>query len=709
MTNYLYDRQNVILETDAEGNTRSSYVKGINYISKTDGTGKDSYYLFNVHGDVVQTVDAAGSTQNQYEYDIWGNPVLTIEASENAIRYAGEFLDSETGLYYLRARFYDPYLGRFTTEDSYWGEDENPLSLNLYTYCVNYPVRYVDLSGHYYYVDENGKGHVSEITVGWNVGLNPDIIYDKVIFEGNHINVTTGGAQIGSTSGSKDIVDAYNKSPESSTFMYVPSTMKLDTVVTGSGSTSITNQGYIATIYTGKDSSLNLNNYGKVMKINVEEGTTANIFNYNQEKDPETNEYIKSIEVITGGLKSKINLFNYGGVGEVHTGDYSENLVYNENEEAYVKWLETGLENSTTFNGRSAYKISGQGTINYPANTTITFANNKTYADVVKVTRDSTNSDNIVLIQKNGTKTIITKSVLEQGYIISTRLSNGAVSESIYDPQGKLLKKFEETGNPNDILFSNIDMLYSLASQYTNNKELANQLVFQFIRQNKYNGSKWNIVAGQVDKKFVEYVTKLKPELVKYFAGDVFINDPSGDKVDFIHFAATINALLYDSKGAQAFIVTETHLDNLAGWAGDLQTLIKEVLKDTKNSNDYSTVYKSTSKLMGEVGTTFSMSDLLADVDAVNIRELLGSASIGDVFRSYYGSGYKTRYTDFVGSVASKVDKKSFRGWVDDYTNDYYYVKKWPLLEGINVTNNQSWGIRDAFTDYIWGKVQTEK
>ncbi len=157
VTSYLYDRQNVILETDAEGNTRASYVKGINYISKTDGTGKDSYYLFNDHGDVVQTVDAAGSTQNHYEYDIWGNPVLTIEASENAIRYAGEFLDSETGLYYLRARFYDPYLGRFTTEDSYWGEDENPLSLNLYTYCANDPVRYVDPSGYVWMYNSGGR------------------------------------------------------------------------------------------------------------------------------------------------------------------------------------------------------------------------------------------------------------------------------------------------------------------------------------------------------------------------------------------------------------------------------------------------------------------------------------------------------------------------------------------------------------------------
>lgn len=51
-----------------------------------------------------------------------------------------EYLDNETGLYYLRARYYDPYTGRFISEDSYWGQDNNPLSLNLYTYAHNNPV-----------------------------------------------------------------------------------------------------------------------------------------------------------------------------------------------------------------------------------------------------------------------------------------------------------------------------------------------------------------------------------------------------------------------------------------------------------------------------------------------------------------------------------------------------------------------------------------
>ena len=67
---------------------------------------------------------------------------------ECAIRYAGEFFDAETGLYYLRARYYAPYIGRFISEDSYWGEDNNPLSLNRYTYTHNDPIQYLDPTGY---------------------------------------------------------------------------------------------------------------------------------------------------------------------------------------------------------------------------------------------------------------------------------------------------------------------------------------------------------------------------------------------------------------------------------------------------------------------------------------------------------------------------------------------------------------------------------
>ncbi|MEO3943956.1 RHS repeat-associated core domain-containing protein [Gorillibacterium sp. CAU 1737] len=149
ITKIVYDRQYVILETDGSGKLSNRYIRGVNYVAHigVDGQAKD--YLYNGHGDVVQTVTESGEVQNRYDYDIFGNPTLSIEVHEEAIRYAGEFYDGETGLYYLRARYYDPAIGRFITKDSYWGEEKNPLSLNLYTYAHNDPIRFIDPTGHW--------------------------------------------------------------------------------------------------------------------------------------------------------------------------------------------------------------------------------------------------------------------------------------------------------------------------------------------------------------------------------------------------------------------------------------------------------------------------------------------------------------------------------------------------------------------------------
>ncbi|HWT73805.1 MAG TPA: RHS repeat-associated core domain-containing protein, partial [Mobilitalea sp.] len=155
VTNYQYDRQNVILETDASDNVKTRYVRGNTYIARIGSDGTHSYFLFNGHGDVVQTVSETGYVEDNFDYDIFGNPILTYDRWYScAIRYAGEFYDTETGLYYLRARYYDSYVGRFISEDAYAGNPNDPLSLNLYTYCHNNPIAYTDPTGHYIKGDE---------------------------------------------------------------------------------------------------------------------------------------------------------------------------------------------------------------------------------------------------------------------------------------------------------------------------------------------------------------------------------------------------------------------------------------------------------------------------------------------------------------------------------------------------------------------------
>ncbi|EPY14883.1 Rhs family protein [Paenibacillus alvei A6-6i-x] len=106
------------------------------------------YYVSNGHGDITEIRDAQGNVLNRYTYDIWGNPLVQEEQVPNIFRYSGEYWDAATNLQYLRARWYDPSIGRFVNEDTYEGEIKNPLSLNLYTYVHNNPLSNVDPTGH---------------------------------------------------------------------------------------------------------------------------------------------------------------------------------------------------------------------------------------------------------------------------------------------------------------------------------------------------------------------------------------------------------------------------------------------------------------------------------------------------------------------------------------------------------------------------------
>ena len=114
--------------------------------------GQKYVYRKNLQGDIVAILDECGCTRGTYEYDVWGkiiwqggSELLTI----NPFRYRGYYYDTETGLYYLNSRYYDPETGRFISPDSLkYLEPETCNGLNLYAYCGNNPVMFVDPTGH---------------------------------------------------------------------------------------------------------------------------------------------------------------------------------------------------------------------------------------------------------------------------------------------------------------------------------------------------------------------------------------------------------------------------------------------------------------------------------------------------------------------------------------------------------------------------------
>jgi len=110
----------------------------------TDAVRMYYHYASDEMGSTTHILDEAGQVLNRYEYDAWGNVTEQEESIPNRFKFTGQQLDPVTQQYYLRARFYNPVIGRFTQEDVYRGD-----GLNLYAYCHNNPVFYIDPSGYF--------------------------------------------------------------------------------------------------------------------------------------------------------------------------------------------------------------------------------------------------------------------------------------------------------------------------------------------------------------------------------------------------------------------------------------------------------------------------------------------------------------------------------------------------------------------------------
>ena len=115
--------------------------------------GTAYYYATNLQGDVTAILNTSGTAVVTYTYDAWGN-ILTTGGSmastlgtHNPLRYRGYVYDTETGLYYLQSRYYDPEMGRFFNADALIATGQGLLGNNMFAYCLNNPVIRRDTSG----------------------------------------------------------------------------------------------------------------------------------------------------------------------------------------------------------------------------------------------------------------------------------------------------------------------------------------------------------------------------------------------------------------------------------------------------------------------------------------------------------------------------------------------------------------------------------
>jgi RHS repeat-associated protein len=142
---YLYSRENLVAEVDGSGAvlTEYHYLPGLDRPHSLRRGGQIYYYLTDGPGNVVGLVDASGNLVNEYRYGPWGAAEYVRETVPQPLRFTGREYDGELGLYYYRARWYDPHAGRFISED--------PLGISAgpdpYAYVGNDPVNRNDPSG----------------------------------------------------------------------------------------------------------------------------------------------------------------------------------------------------------------------------------------------------------------------------------------------------------------------------------------------------------------------------------------------------------------------------------------------------------------------------------------------------------------------------------------------------------------------------------
>jgi RHS repeat-associated protein len=175
---FAYDGENLIEETNSSGTVVARYTQtqDIDEPLAMLRSSATSFYNADGLGSVTSLSNGAGALAQTYTFDSFGKQTASSGSLTNPFQYSGRELDSETGLYYYRSRYYDPTDGRFLSEDLPFID-----GVNAYSYVGNDPIDWLDSSGFSrdtYVPDlsKHGGPHVDRYNpAGQNVGrYDPD-------------------------------------------------------------------------------------------------------------------------------------------------------------------------------------------------------------------------------------------------------------------------------------------------------------------------------------------------------------------------------------------------------------------------------------------------------------------------------------------------------------------------------------------------------
>lgn len=269
--------------------------------------------------------------------------------------------------------------------------------------------------------------------------------------------------------------------------------------------------------------------------------------------------------------------------------------------------------------------------------------------------------------------------------------------------------------NLNQPLYKQLSEFQILALEYAQgNLAQANYLTTNYYRRVHYESELWTLISGPIIKDFHNYVHNSVGE-----NSFVWATDPSTKlSIDTPHMVATISALLYTY-----FPIGKATQQDLAGWGGDLLTLVKDVMKNRNSSRYSGNLHERTYQCaIDYIGTTtlegeFDFADLTADADAINISKVLienESKPILNAVQDYYeGNDVFSRYTRFLNNRFSGSES-TLRNTAIEILNgndvfltpareafkDAFSVPDYSLEEGEIIGN--------AFADKILTLVQNE-
>lgn len=294
---------------------------------------------------------------------------------------------------------------------------------------------------------------------------------------------------------------------------------------------------------------------------------------------------------------------------------------------------------------------------------------------------------------------------------------------SIFNNSVGIKQYAEETNRveENEVLFNKLEQLEIYAQDYKDANPSVDatttELSLQFIRNGStYTGSSWNILLGDIDQNFVDYIVNEKDSEFKFDENDKLYDIQTGKEIDFIHLAVVLNT--YHLRGEEILNVPmigsiSTHY---AGWAGDLLTLLTETVnyRETNSITDTSeiTAYVNR-KLATNESSSFGSADALADLDALNIYELNTiDSGLTETLRNYYHSTdefdnnahnrfntVRVKYTakENLESIALQLlENSTVANFILKDTEKVLYSRK-------NVSDMEI--ISKEFSEYVFGKV----